>query len=70
MLVYTNTLPDGEEAAGGPAAHRAALLPLVDRLSDPDRQRAIISVDGELGARRLAWAGAVEGLVWALFCRG
>lgn len=55
MLVYTNTLPDGEAAAGGADAYRAALLPLFDRLRDAERQRAVINVDGALLG--LGWDG-------------
>ena len=46
VLLYTNTTEEGEAAAGGPEAYRAALTPLFDGLADPERQRAVIAVDG------------------------
>ena len=46
MLVYTNTYADGEAAAGGAAAYLAAVAPLFERLCDPERQRAVINLDG------------------------
>ena len=46
MLVYTNTYADGEAAAGGAGAYLAAVAPLFERLRDPERQRAVINLDG------------------------
>jgi hypothetical protein len=46
VLVYTNTYADGEAAAGGAAAYLAAVAPLFERLCDPERQRAVINLDG------------------------
>jgi hypothetical protein len=46
VLVYTNTYADGEAAAGGTDAYLAAVAPLFERLRDPERQRAVINLDG------------------------
>ena len=46
VLVYTNTTPDGEAAAGGAEAYAANIRSLFSGLTDPDRQRAVINIDG------------------------
>lgn len=58
VLVYTNTTPDGEAAAGGTAAYAANIRSLFSGLTDPDRQRAVINIDGGcLWALRLSEVG-------------
>ena len=46
VLVYTNTYPDAEAAAGGADAYLSVVAPLFERLRDANRQRAVVNVDG------------------------
>lgn len=51
VLLYTNTFPDGEAAAGGQQAYRDAIAPLFTRRRPAGSEplRAVINVDGEAG---------------------
>jgi hypothetical protein len=74
VLVYTNASIEKEaEADGGPAACAAACRTLLGRLTDPERQRAVINIDGECmcGAEG-AWgaSGWVGGWVGVCVCGG
>lgn len=61
VLVYTNTTADGEAAAGGAEAYAANVGRLFSGLTDPERQRAVINIDGE----KRVCAGMVLLLRWS-----
>ena len=53
VLVYTNTTPErAGAAADGADAYTARLASLFDRLTDTDRQRAVVNVEGERASER------------------
>ena len=74
VLVYTNTTADGEAAAGGAEAYAANVRSLFSGLTDPERQRAVINIDGEKRvcacmALPLRWYHHVPGVSWALIAQ-